>query len=153
MRSLCSADLSRDPCSLTRSQSIGVSSTSAHVLPSLTSLTLEITAPPTRKPESTRDIPRVPLAEVCIVLLADIPATVRVLTIKLWGTSKPAEIKSAKTLGLRALDAALDERHTHLERVEVILDTYMVDCLEALTRVMPTELRTRGLLAVIGKLD
>lgn len=118
-----------------------------HACTSLTSLTLEITVPPTRKPESSRDIPRVPLADVCIALLANMPVTVRVLTIKFWGAHEPAKIRSEKTLRLRALDAVLAERHAHLERVEVI--TYMgVDCVEALTRAMP-KLRRRGVLAVI----
>lgn len=106
---------------------------------------LEITVPPTR--EHTEDILRVPLSDVCIALLANIPATVRVLTMKLWGTSKPAELKSAKTLWLRALDAALAERHAHLERVEVMVDTYVVECLEALASAMP-QLLTRGMLGV-----
>lgn len=121
-----------------------------HACTSLTSLTLEVTVPPTHSLESPWDIPHVPLADVCIALLANIPATVQVLIIKLSGANERAAVCSARTLGLGALDAALAERYGHLERVQVTLGTVtstVVDCLDAVTKAMP-KLRTRGMLTV-----
>lgn len=127
-----------------------------HACTSLTSFTLEICVPPARGPAGARDIPRIPLAEVCIAVLANIPATLRVLTVKLSGVREQAQVKSAKTLGLRALDAALAERHTHLERVEVMLDgglsPSMLECSLALFKAMP-KLRAKGVLAVVDWVD
>lgn len=127
-----------------------------HACTSLTSFTLEICVPPVRGPAGARDMPRVPLTEVCVAILANISTPLRVLTIKLWGVREQAQVKSAKTLGLRALDAALAERHTHLERVEVILDGVQslsrLECSLALTRAMP-KLRAKRVLVIIHQAE
>ncbi|EIW55335.1 uncharacterized protein TRAVEDRAFT_23044 [Trametes versicolor FP-101664 SS1] len=119
---------------------------------SLQTLGLDLSIPPA---ESTHT-PRVPLARVCIALLANMPSTVRMLVLKLWGLDAAnwqVQLANTDRLGLRALDDALaGGRHDHLERVEVMLDArhcaWREECEVGLGEAMP-RLRARGVLAVV----
>lgn len=106
-------------------------------------------------PAESTHIPRVPLASVCIALLANMPATVRVLVLKLWGLDAnwQVQLANANRLGLRALDDALaNGRHDHLERVEVMLDArhcaWREECEVGVGEALP-KLRAKGVLAVV----
>ncbi|OJT08414.1 hypothetical protein TRAPUB_702 [Trametes pubescens] len=122
---------------------------------SLRTLSFELAVPPADS-KHTPHTPHVPLAWVCIALLADVPATLRVLTIKLLGLDAnwKTQIENVNTLGLETLDVALAERHDHLERVELMLMldaqhcTYLEECSSALLKAMP-KLHAKGVLSVV----
>lgn len=107
-----------------------------------------------RSPTGTKHIPHVLLARVCIALLANISATVRVLTLRFWRLDVrwQTEFYNATSLGLHALDAALAERHERLERVEISIREDL--CLDmagsslALLMAMP-KLRAKEMLRVV----
>ncbi|KAL1946288.1 hypothetical protein VTO73DRAFT_15415 [Trametes versicolor] len=89
---------------------------------SLRSLTLDVLVHRSNvcPPEGWTDTPDASVAQVCRALLANIPMTIRVLTLKFWrlDTRWGTEFDNATSLGLRALDAALAARREYLERVE-----------------------------------
>lgn len=121
---------------------------------SLRSLTLDVLVHRSNvcPPEGWIDTPDASVAQVCRALLANIPMTIRVLTLKFWrlDTRWGTEFDNATSLGLRALDAALAARHEYLERVEVMISI----CVDeegtslALLTAMP-ELRAKGMLRVV----
>lgn len=89
-----------------------------HVRTFFRSLTFDLVVPAARP-----HAPRASLTQVCIALLANMPATVRVLALKLRGldVNWQAEIENATSLGLHALDAAL-AKHGHSTRVEIMIN-------------------------------
>lgn len=92
--------------------------------------------------------------QACHALLAHIPATIHVLTLRFWrlDTRWKAEFDNATSLGLHALDATLAERFEHLERVEVMIREDLCFDMDgsssALPEAMP-ELRAKGILKVV----
>lgn len=124
------------------------------VCTSLRSLTLDVLVHRSNvcPPEGWIDTPDASVAQVCRALLANIPMTIRVLTLKFWrlDTRWGTEFDNATSLGLRALDAALAARREYLERVEVMISI----CVDeegtslALLTAMP-ELRAKGMLRVV----
>ncbi|EIW55320.1 uncharacterized protein TRAVEDRAFT_51443 [Trametes versicolor FP-101664 SS1] len=121
---------------------------------SLRSLTLDVLVPRSNvcPPEGWIDTPDASVAQVCRALLANVPMTIRVLTLKFWrlDTRWGTEFDNATSLGLRALDAALAARHEYLKRLEVMISI----CVDeegtslALLTAMP-ELRAKGMLRVV----
>lgn len=91
-------------------------------------------------------------------MLANVPTTLRVFTLKVHGdATEYARGDSAERIGLRELDTALIERFERLERVEVMVfidlqhrDGVSVDLQEyalAVSKAMP-RLQAKGMLQV-----
>ncbi|KAL1946260.1 hypothetical protein VTO73DRAFT_15387 [Trametes versicolor] len=100
----------------------------------------------------------VPLARVCIAVLANVPTSLRVFTLRVHGdATEYARGDSAERIGLRELDTALIERFERLERVEVMVfidlqhrDGVSLDLQEyalAVSKAMP-RLQAKGMLQV-----
>lgn len=126
------------------------------VCTSLRSLTLDILIhrSDARPAPGWMDTPHPSVDQACHALLAHIPATIRVLTLRFWrlDTRWKAEFDNATSLGLHALDATLAERFEHLERVEVMIREDLCFDMDgsssALPEAMP-ELRAKGILKVV----
>ncbi|KAI0323543.1 hypothetical protein GY45DRAFT_1332464 [Cubamyces sp. BRFM 1775] len=102
-----------------------------------------------RRPPAPITLPDVPPSAVCIAILANVPPTLRTLTLALFHVSGSVSIHSEK-LGLGLIDNALsEERFPSLTKVNVVLyDSASIEESSEAVRELMSQCRQRGLLDV-----